>query len=699
MPNRKRIDTSYTQNRELSWLKFNERVLEEANDESVPLYERLKFVSIFTSNLDEFFMVRVGSLFDLSHLKDDKFDNKSFLKPSEQLQQIFSATKTLYAKRDGVFKAIDKTLHMYGIHRMNIKKLGHDEQKYVECYFDDKIAPILSPQIIDLHHPFPHLINKATYITVLLKQKKKVTLGMIPTPAALPKLIFLPGNKLQYILVEQIILEYAYKVFDMYSLIDKAVICVTRNADVSPDDEAPEVGEDYLHHMKKTLKKRMRLAPVRLEMETSGDSLLVDYLEKRLEIKSEQTFITKAPINLSYVFLLSEKFNEEQKTKLLYKPFHPVKQCDVPVHEKMIDYVEKKDILLQYPYQNFDLFLQFIKEAVYDEHVVSIKIAIYRLGKQRAKLMNYLITAAEFGKDVTVLMELKARFDEENNMNWAESLSEAGCKILYGFEGYKVHAKICLITRKQGEEITYITQIGTGNYNAQTAAMYTDVSLITSNEKIGKDANIFFKNMGIANLAGSYQCLLVAPTDLKNQLLHYIQLEMKKAKRGEQSKIILKMNSLTDRQLIDALAEASQAGVKIDLIVRGICCLLPQVAGKTENINMTSIVGRFLEHSRIFCFGVGEEMKMFISSADWMTRNTENRVEIACPIYDTDIKKKIYKSLNIMLADNIKGRQLQPDGTYCKYEVNSEFILDSQQYFMEEYEYLAKKEIKSIAYK
>lgn len=680
----KKIDDSYTQNRELSWLRFNERVLEEASDDRVPLYERLKFVSIFTSNLDEFFMVRVGSLYDLSLMKKEKFDNKSFMTPTNQLEKIFTVVGKQYKKRDEVLLAIHKALREEEIHNVNIRKLDSDQLNYIERYFDDHIAPVLSPQIIDLQHPFPHLLNKALYIAVMLKRKKKKTLGIIPVPESLPKIIYLPGNKLRYILLEKLISEYAYKVFDKYSIIDKSVICVTRNADISPDDEAPEVGEDYLHHMKKTLKKRLRLASVRLEMEFSGDSLMIEYLSKRLDIKLEQIYTTKSPINLSYVFSLPERFNEAQRGVLMYPEFEPVNICEVPDTERLMDYVGKKDLLFYYPYQNFELFLRLLKEATYDEAVLSIKITIYRMGNRKTKLMNYLIAAAEMGKEVTVLMELRARFDEANNINWAENLSEAGCKIIYGLEGYKVHSKICLITRRENDTIQYITQVGTGNYNAQTAGIYTDLMLVTSDERIGKDAAIFFKNMGIANLEGRYDHLLVAPTGLKSNLLSLIDREIGKAKSGKKARIVLKMNSLTDRQLIDALAAASQAGVEIKMIIRGICCLLPGVRGKTENIRVISIVGRFLEHSRVFCFGIEEEMRMFISSADWMTRNTENRVEVACPIFDLEIKRRIWESLQIMLSDNIKGRELQNNGKYMKRPAKEEMI-DSQAYFLRQY--------------
>lgn len=679
-----KIDTSYTQNRELSWLRFNERVLEEAQDPRVPLFERLKFIAIFTSNLDEFFMVRVGSLYDLSLLKSDDFDNKSYMTPLQQMDEIFLQAGQLYQKRDALFAVVDKALRRHNIIRANIRKMTNEEYSYLEKYFDTRIAPILSPQVIDFQHPFPHLQNKALHIALLLKRKKKVTFGIVPVPAALPRYVYLPGNKLRYVLIERIVQEFAHKLFDMYSMVDRAIICVTRNADISPDDEAPEVGEDYLKHMKKTLKKRARLAPVRLEMETSGDSLIIDYLKKRLAIKPAQIYLSKTPLDFSYVFSLPERFTEQQKKTLLYPPARPAFVCEAPSNTRILDYVLEQDLLLHYPYQSFGLFLQFVKEAVYDEHVLSIKITIYRIGSRKTKLMNYLIAAAEMGKDVTVLMELRARFDEENNINWAENLNEAGCKIIYGLERHKVHSKICLITRRSGEEIQYITQIGTGNYNAQTAELYTDFSLLTSDEKIGRDAAAFFRNMGIANLEGQYEYLLVAPHDLKPRLLELIDGEIEKAKRGETAAITLKMNSLTDRQLIDRLAHASQCGVPISLIVRGICCLLPGIPNKTQSIQVISIVGRFLEHTRIFCFGAGKDTEIYISSADWMTRNTEKRVEIACPIFDPKLKENILSILQVMRKDNCKSRLLQSDGTYKKPEVSGPLI-DSQQYFLQKY--------------
>ena len=677
------LDKTYTQNRELSWLRFNARVLEEAADPSVPLFERLKFCAIYTNNLDEFFMVRVGSLYALSLIKNDDFDNKSFLKPSEQLSAIFANVRSLSPEKDRVFLRIENMLGHAGIQHIRPIRLSSLERKFIEDDFQENIFPVLSPQIIDLHHPFPHLTNKALYISVLLKSKHKNTLGIIPVPPSLPRLIRLPGRKLRYILLEEVLLLYVSDIFSMYSIIDKAVIRVTRNADISPDDEAPDVGEDYLQHMRLTLKKRSSLSPVRLEMQTEGDSLLSDYLRKRTKIKREQLFTSSIPLDLNHVFSLETAFSERQQQQLIYPSFKPSNRLPLQPGVRLLDYVQEKDLLLSYPYQSFDCFLQLIREAAYDENVLSIKITIYRLGRRRAKLMNYLITAAENGKEVTVLMELKARFDEANNILWAENLQDAGCRILYGFEGYKVHSKICLITRRSDQKLYYITQVGTGNYNAQTAAMYTDLSFITSKKEIGHDADIFFKNMGIGNLEGHYQKLLVAPINLKPSLIAQIQEEQQKASEGKNARIVLKMNSLTDRDLIDALQSASQKGVKIDLIVRGICCLLPGIPGKTENIRIKSIVGRFLEHSRIFCFGADpSQRKIYISSADWMTRNTENRVEIACPIEDKTLRSGLIHALDIMLADNVKGRWLCPDGTYRQEKSIQQAALDSQQYFI-----------------
>ncbi|HIX83509.1 MAG TPA: polyphosphate kinase 1 [Candidatus Megamonas gallistercoris] len=683
----KKIDTTYTQNRELSWLRFNERVLEEAIDTNVPLYERLKFVAIYASNLDEFYRVRVGSLWDLASIDTNEFDNKSFMTPKQQLAKIFDATKKLNQKADKIFADVEKNLKKAGIERKKVNALSAKDKSFVKEYFENFVRPFLSPQIINVRHPFPHLLNKTLYVGIVLTRKKRSVFGIIPVPSNLPKVVFLPNKtKIRYVMTEDIIASYANKIFDGYEVEKSLIISVTRSADISLDDERLELGEDFLEHAREVLLKRQRLAPVRLEVEGEFDSSMIKYVTNQFKISEKQIFIYKSPINKSYIFSLGSKFTEEQKNLLMYPPFAPSTICCVPDSAKVMDYVSQNDVMLQYPYQSFDIFLKFIKEAVTNDKVFAIKITLYRVGSRKAQLMNYLSMAAKMGKDVTVLMELRARFDEENNINWAEFLQDAGCKVIYGMEGFKVHSKICLVMKQENSGIKYFTQIGTGNYNASTSGLYTDISLITSNEGIGKDAVEFFQNMGIDNLYGEYENLLVAPVSLKPTLLKLIQAEIEKAQNGQETAIFLKMNSLTDRQLIDALKDASQAGVKIKMIIRGICCLLPGIAGKTDNIEVISVVGRFLEHSRVYCFGTGEDMKMYISSADWMTRNTENRVEIAAPIYDHKIKESIYDTLLIMWKDNLKARILQPDGSYKKPEIKEgDELLDCQNYLRHEY--------------
>ncbi|WP_262397418.1 polyphosphate kinase 1 [Zongyangia hominis] len=675
-------DFSYTQDRELSWLRFNERVLEESRDPEVPLYERLKFVSIFTSNLDEFFMIRVGSLFDMALLKEEHIDNKTGLTPKEQLSNIFKAVPALCKQKDKSFAEIEERLRQHDISNLSIKELESSEKKYIEKYWKTYILPILSPQVVDSHHPFPHLENKALYIAVMLKDKGGETYGIIPVPTSLPKVIFLPGSSVRYVLTEQVVLEYAAQVFDMYDLTNKTIISITRNADISPEDDSFEVDDDFRLRMRKVLKKRARLAPVRMEIQGEADQKLIDYFCERLGLRKEQVFLSKSPLGMGYIFALQDKFPQTTLSRITYPPFEPQPSRSLNREESVTSQVLRHDILLFYPYEQMDPFLQLIRESASDPNVLSIKITIYRLASQ-AKLIEYLAQAAENNKDVTVLMELRARFDEENNINWSERLEEAGCQVIYGFEGFKVHSKICLITRRDKGDIQYITQVGTGNYNEKTAKLYTDLSLMTANQEIGNDAAIFFKNMAIANLEGSYRQLLVAPHAMKNVLLDCIDEEIVKAKAGQPAKIVLKMNSITERLLIDKLAEASQAGVEIHMIVRGICCIVPHVPEKTDNIDITSIVGRFLEHPRIYIFGAGDDPKIYIGSADMMTRNTDRRVEIACPVLSPQVKQRIFHILDVMLRDNVKARVLQSDGRYLKKQVApGEALINSQEYFI-----------------
>ena len=665
----------YTQNRELSWLKFNQRVLQEAKDQSVPLLERMKFVSIFTSNLDEFFMIRVGSLFDMASMGDHSVDSRSGLTPKQQLEKIYEAVAPLYKERDKTYADIKKQLQPYGVCSLTIKELEQQERKYIKKYFKEQILPVLSPQIVDSKHPFPHLISNQIYLIAYVFDEGKKMVGIVPVPHFVPEIVYLPGNDIRFIRIENVIKEYLELVFEHYEVSDKNFIRITRNADISPEDEGFDEDDDFRNRMKKTLHKRRRMAAVRLEVAENLTKEQEKYLCDKLDIDPIQIFRTKAPMMLEYMFQVAEKIPVSMKKPLLYEPFSP-QQSAMVQEESMMKQVKKQDILLSYPYESMEPFLRLIKEASSDPNVLTIKITIYRLAK-KARLVEYLCAAAENGKEVTVLIELRARFDEQNNIDWSERLEEAGCRVIYGFEGYKVHSKICLITYRNRNEIRYITQIGTGNYNEKTAAMYTDLALITENQEIGEDAAVFFKNMSIGNLDGEYEHLLVSPTSLKQKILHFMDEEIPKGSKGH---IVMKMNSLTDMDFIRKVSEASCAGVKVELIVRGICCILPGMEGKTENLSVTSIVGRYLEHARIFCFGEGTDQKIYIGSADMMTRNTEKRVEVACPVLDPLVKKRINHMLQIMLTDNVKARILTSSGIYV--EKSGEKNINSQETFM-----------------
>ena len=638
----------------------------------------MKFVSIFTSNLDEFFMIRVGSLYDMSLTDNSTIDSRSGMNPKEQLDAIFAAVAPLYKERDKTYSEIKKLLNPYGVCGLSIKELEQQEKKYVKKYFKDQILPILSPQIVDANHPFPHLLNKELYVIASLKQNGTSMIGIVPVPQFVSDILYLPGHDIRYIRMEKVIMEYLDVVFDKYEVSNKNYICVTRNADVSPDDEALEINDDFRLLMLETLHKRRRMAVVRMETAEPLDKELEKYFCDKFKITPAQIYRTKMPMKLDYIFSIMDKVPASLKRSLIDEPFTP-QPSRYLTDGKVIPQVKKKDILLSYPYESMDPFLRMIKEAAYDPTVLTIRITIYRLAK-KARLVEYLCAAAENGKEVTVLIELRARFDEQNNIDWSERLEEAGCRVIYGFEGYKVHSKICLITYRNRNNIEYITQVGTGNYNEKTATMYTDVSLITADKGIGEDAAVFFKNMSIGNLNGSYQHIIVSPTSLKPKVLSLMDEEIKKGTNG---RIIMKMNSVTDVDFIQKVSEASNAGVKVDLIVRGICCILPGVKGYTENLRVTSIVGRYLEHPRIFLFGTGADQKIYIGSADMMTRNTEKRVEVACPVYDETIRKQLTHMLKIMLADNVKARELKSDGKYYMKEKGTSKV-NSQEYFMRE---------------
>ncbi len=669
---------NFKQNRELSWLKFNERILEEADDDSIPTLERLKFVSIYATNLDEFFMIRVGSLYDKSIYTPLALDSKSGQTPGEQLQNIYDKVRLLNAKYNSSYKNVIEILKTKDIYALEYDELENSEKKFIKNYFNETIYSILSPQIVDPHHPFPHLKNKAVYISCLLKHKEKTIFGVVPVPEILPTVVFLPGQANRYIHIEKIIMEFVNKVFGKYDITEKVCIAVTRNADITSEDDTAREDQDFRIQMKKLLNLRKKLAVVRLETSNHLSPYFSKYLCEKLDISDSQVYTISAPLKMNYVFSLINTVMENSNKNLVHAPFVPVSTLDLH-NTNMMQLASKKDLLFHYPYVSMKPFLYLLRQAAYDSNVISIRITLYRVA-MKATLIDYLCSAAENGKDVTVLIELRARFDEQNNIDWSEKLEDAGCKVIYGFEDYKVHSKVCLITYRDKGKIRFITQIGTGNYNEKTAELYSDLSFITGSEEIGLDATEFFKNMSIGNHEGHYKHLLVAPNFMKPRLLEMMDEEIKKGRDG---RIFFKVNSITDIDIINKLSEASNAGVNVSMVIRSICCLLPGIAGKTENIRIRSIVGRFLEHHRIYIFGSGEFQKMYISSADMMTRNLDYRVEIACPIYDSDIKKEINEIIETLLYDNVNARTIDSEGNYNRIEDNK-IPINSQELFIKQ---------------
>lgn len=670
----------YMQNRELSWLTFNERVLEEARDPSNPLAERLKFVSIFTSNLDEFFMIRVGSLYDMAVMGDDQVDSRTGLLPSQQLEAIYRRAVLLMEQRDQVYAQLQTQLQAYGVCEVSPGQLAGKDKDFLKTYFKTQLLPILSPQIVDINHPFPHLQNKSVYVVARLHGKDRSLFGIVPVPPSAPEVVYLPGEGLRYVRTEQLLLDNLKRVFDPYGVAEKNCVCVTRNADIAPQDEGFDVDDDFRCQMQKLLHKRKRMAVVRLECAAPLSEALSAFLCKRCHVAPAQIFLSRAPMRMGFVHPMLKKLPEPLHSALLYPPFSP-QTPPKPKRETYLHLVQRRDLLLSYPFESMEPFLRLIREAASDPSVLSIQITIYRLA-QKARLVEYLCAAAENGKEVTAVIELRARFDEQNNIDWSERLEDAGCRVIYGFSDYKIHSKVCLITLKGKSGIQYVTQIGTGNYNEKTSEQYTDLSLITADQGIGRDAAEFFKNMAVGNLEGSYHNLLVSPSNLKQIILLLIGEE---TARGSHGRIIMKMNSLTDYDVMEKLAEASRAGVRIDLIIRGICCLRPGVPGHTEHISVTSVVGRFLEHSRIYSFGSGENQHLFLGSADMMTRNTQRRVEVICPVYATHTKARLNHILDILLRDTVKARALDSEGSYQK-KVPAPGApgLSSQDFFMDE---------------
>ena len=668
-------------NRELSWLKFNERVLEEAENPEVPLCERLTFASIYQSNLDEFFMVRVGSLYDQTLLDKKICENKTGMTSQEQIDAILKQTKLINKRKEAVYEELMARMTEQGIRILRFNELDEDGARYLEGYFKSEIAPLISPTVIGRRQPFPFLKNKEIYAVAVLGAKgKKDRLGIIPcTSNIFGRLIAVPGMPGTYMLAEELILHFAPVVFKGYKIKSKSLMRITRNADIDADALYDE-DLDYREFMAGLIKQRKKLAPIRLELSRDMDKKGIAVLCEYLELDENHVFMSSTPLDLSFVFQIQDLL---RKNPELYFPKRtPQKSDQFQDGKSIIAQIKEEDKLLSYPYESIRPFLHLLTEAAEDPDVISIKMTLYRVAKQ-SKVVEALIEAAENGKEVVVLVELRARFDEENNIEWSRRLEDAGCQVIYGLDGYKVHSKLCLITRKNAGRVEYITQIGTGNYNEKTSRLYTDLSLMTSNVEIGLEASNVFQALSKGEVVEHTRHLLVAPKCLQNKVLDMLDEEIAHARNGEEAYAGFKLNSLTDKKIIDKLIEASEAGVKIDMIIRGICCLIPGVEGKTENIRIISIVGRFLEHSRIYIFGSKERRKYYIASADFMTRNTVRRVEVAAPVYNDKLKTKLQKMFDVMLSDNQKARKLEADGNYHRVS-NDLTPVNAQEYFYAE---------------
>ncbi len=677
-------------NREISWLMFNERVLDEALNTNNPLFERLKFVSIFCSNLDEFYMVRVGSLNDQRLLPGVKLDVKTHMSPADQLNAIFEYTAKLIPQKDQAYSQILKELGKKGLSVVSPEELSGDDEKFLSSYFKREIMPFISPFIIDKRHPFPFLENMARYIGVHLAAKGKyVRFGIIPVSHSFPNFVRIPGDTFRICLTPDIILHYAEKVFKKYTVKEKTIFKIVRNADIDVQEGLFDEDIDFRDTMKKLLKARKKLCPVRLDLHGEVSAEFKKYLLSKLQLEENQAFVHHSPLDLKFPFAFEDKVRE-RKPKLLYDPLTPHEPKFLDAAAPILPQVREKDVLLSYPFESMSHFIKLLNEAAEDPYVVSIKITLYRVAKN-SKVIDALIKANDNGKEVFAVVELRARFDEQNNIDWSDRLEEAGVHLSYGLDDYKTHSKICLITRKTPHGIEHITQIGTGNYNEKTAKQYTDYCLITANEEIGRDASEFFTNMSLGETTRRPHHLLIAPHAFRSKILEFIDEEIAKAKKGRPCSVILKINSLTDKPIIDKLIEASQAGVPTQLIVRGICCLRSGIKGLTDHITVISIVGRYLEHSRVYSFGLGDEQKLYISSGDMMTRSTQTRVEIGVPIFDPDVRDELNHMLQIQLADNVNARIQQPDGTYARVKPG-EPAINSQRYFFLDERYQKKTE-------
>jgi len=652
----------YTQNREISWLRFDERCLSEAKDESVPILERMKFISIFSSNLDEFFSVRVGSITDAKRLKKGLVDNKSGMTPEEQLKKIYAAANRLCQRREEIFRDLKKALKRENIHDLSLDECTKDERAWIRKFFRTAVAPTLGAQIVDSRHPLPMLQTETIYAAGLIRYNNADAFAIVAVPDNLHRIVRLPGEKdeVRYVHMEDIVLDNMDSIFKGMPVKEKLKFMVIRNADVDVDDDQFSDTYDYRDRMVEMLKKRKRKDLVRVELSRKLSPAMTKYLSKYIKAEDRMVYVSQMPLDRKYMFQIADLLPDELAKRMSYEPYTPKLSAAFNYDENLFDQVQKKDVLLSYPYESMDPFLLLVKEAAADPDVISIKITIYRLAR-KARLVDYLCLAAENGKEVDVLIELKARFDEQNNIEYSEKLMDAGCTVMYGFEDYKVHSKICLISRMRNRELSHVALIATGNFNENTARQYTDLAYLTARPGIVRDTVSFFQNMMVGKLDGAYRYLLVSPVSLKQTVIELIERETDK---GEMGRITCKLNSITDEEVIEKLQEASAAGVRINLIIRGITCILPGVSGKTENIHIRSIVGRYLEHSRIYLFGSGQDEKLYISSADFMTRNTERRVEVACPISDPAIRETLRSYLELCLADNVKARRMDKHGKY-----------------------------------
>ena len=670
----------YMMNRELSWLKFNERVLNEAGNPRVPLAERLTFASIYQSNLDEFYRVRVGTLMDQMESSEVVRENKTNMTSEEQVKAILKATRELDQKKAVIYEQLMGELEPKGVRLINFNRLSAEEGKLLETYFDHEIAPYLSANIVSKQQPFPFLKNKDIYAVALLATKGgKTRTAIIPcSNNVFKRLIDIPTRKGTFMLSEELILHFLPKMFKNYEVKEKSLLRVTRNADIDTETIYDE-DLDYREAMENLIKQRKRMNPVRMELSRELDKKMISSLCKDIHVEKDHVFMSRVPLDMSFVFAIQSYLRSTDQENLFYQRRAPRMTPQLDDKSRLIPQIMEKDVLLSYPFESIKPFINLLYEAAKDDTVVSIKMTLYRLAN-KSQIVDALVEAAENGKEVVVLVELRARFDEESNIIYSRILEEAGCRVIYGLNGYKVHSKLCLISRKTETGVSYITQIGTGNYNEKTSALYTDLSLITANQEIGKEAAEVFAALLKGETVEETNHLLVAPKCLQNKVLDMMDEEIAHVKNGEEGYIGIKINSLTDKVIINKLIEASQAGVKIEMIVRGICCLIPGVEGYTENIKVVSIVGRFLEHSRIYRFGTKEREKVYIASADFMTRNTVRRVEVAAPVLDEKLKKYLDWMFETMMNDDEKGKCLTSKGNYVDQGLN-DMKLNSQEMF------------------